>query len=93
VPDVFVTRLHVRYTADTFTEDLAFAVTEDRENFQGRYILNHPFDGELTCDAADYISETRARIREEGQRLRALTGWRNNIIQGNIAKTVDARYR
>jgi hypothetical protein len=93
VPDVFVTRLHVRYTANTFTEDLAFAVTEDRENFQGRYILNHPFDGELTCDAADYISETRARIREEGQRLRALTGWRNNIIQGNIAKTVDARYR
>jgi hypothetical protein len=93
VPDVFVTRLHIRYTADTFAEDLAFSVTEDRENFQGRYILNHPFEGELTCEAGDYISETRARIREEGQRLRSLTGWRNDIIQGNIAKTVDAIYR
>jgi hypothetical protein len=93
VPPVFVTRLHIRYSADSFYEDLKFAVTEDRENFQGRYIMNHPFDGELTCDAGDYITATRARIREEGRRLRQLTGWRNDIIQGNIAKSVDARYR
>ncbi|MFM2391646.1 MAG: hypothetical protein RLZZ437_3201 [Pseudomonadota bacterium] len=93
VPEVFVTRLHIRYAADSFDEDLQFAVTEDRENFQGRYILNHPFDGELTCDASDYISETRARIREEARTLRALTNWRNDTIQGNIAKTIDPRYR
>jgi hypothetical protein len=93
VPEVFVTRLHIRYSADSFYEDLRFAVTEDRTNFQGRYILNHPFEGEITCDADDYIAATRDRVRDEGQRLRALTGWRNNIIQGNIAKTVDARYR
>lgn len=93
VPEVFVTRLHIRYSADSFYEDLKFAVTDDRENFQGRYILNHPFDGEITCDADDYIRATRDRVREEGRRLRALTGWRNDIIQGNIAKSVDARYR
>ncbi len=93
VPEVFVTRLHIRYSADSFFEDLKFAVTNDRENFQGRYILNHPFEGELTCDATDYIRDTRARVREEGRRLRQLTGWRNDIIQGNIAKSVDARYR
>ncbi len=93
VPDVFVTRLHIRYSADSFFEDLKFAVTEDRANFQGRYVLNHPFEGEITCDAGDYITRTRDRIRDEGQRLRALTGWRNDIIRGNIAKSVDARYR
>jgi hypothetical protein len=93
VPEVFVTRLHIRYSADSFYEDLKFAVTEDRENFQGRYILNHPFEGEITCDADDYITATRDRIREEARVLRGLTGWRNDIVQGNIAKTVDARYR
>jgi hypothetical protein len=93
VPEIFVTRLHIRYSADSFYEDLKFAVTDDRTNFQGRYILNHPFEGEITCDADDYITATRDRIREEGQRLRQLTGWRNDIIQGNIAKSVDARYR
>ncbi len=93
VPEVFVTRLHIRYSADSFYEDLKFAVTDDRENFQGRYILNHPFDGEITCDAGDYITATRDRVRDEGRGLRALTGWRNDIIQGNIAKSVDARYR
>jgi hypothetical protein len=93
VPPVFVTRLHIRYSADSFYEDLKFAVTDDRTNFQGRYILNHPFEGEITCDADDYISATRDRVRDEGRRLRQLTGWRNDIIQGNIAKSVDARYR
>jgi hypothetical protein len=93
VPEVFVTRLHIRYSADSFYEDLKFAVTEDRTNFQGRYILNHPFEGEITCDADDYIAATRDRIREEAAVLRGLTGWRNDIVQGNIAKTVDARYR
>jgi hypothetical protein len=92
-PLVFVTRLHIRYSADSFFEGLKFAITEDRENFQGRYIPNHPFEGEITCDAGDDITATRTRIREEGRRLRRLTGWRNDIIQGNIAKSVDARYR
>ena len=35
--DVFVTRLHVRYTAETFPEDLSFQITNDRENFQGLF--------------------------------------------------------
>src|SRR5262245_43328088 len=34
--DVFLTRLHVRYDADHFPEDLVFQETADRTNFQGR---------------------------------------------------------
>ena len=41
----FVTRLHVRYDAKSFPEDLNFIETGDRENFQGRYVLHHPSRG------------------------------------------------
>lgn len=41
--NVFITRLHVRYTRDQFPEDLAFQETNNRRFFQGRYVMNHPF--------------------------------------------------
>ena len=44
--NVFLTRLHLRYDAAHFPEDLVFQETADRENFQGRYILRHPWTGE-----------------------------------------------
>ena len=40
--NVFITRLHVRYDAEHFPDDLRFQETGDRSNFQGRYILRHP---------------------------------------------------
>jgi hypothetical protein len=93
-PNVFVTRLHIRYSPSSFFEDLKFAVTENRENFQGRYILNHPFKGEITCEEGKtYVSDTRARIKEEAALLRKLTGWSGSNIASNIAKTVPKRYR
>ena len=93
-PDVFVTRLHIRYSQDTFFEDLKFAVTDNRDNFQGRYVMNHPFDGEITCEEGqEYVAETRKRIAEEAETLRRLTGWRESNISDNIAKTVPRRYR
>ena len=93
-PDVFVTRLHIHYSQTSFFEDLKFAVTEDRENFQGRYILNHPFEGEISCkDGKDYVAKTRARIKEEAATLRKLTGWSAKTVASNIAKTVQQRYR
>ena len=49
---VMVTRLHVRYTAETFPEDLMFQETRP-ENFQARYVLRHPWKGRPTeCPAA-----------------------------------------
>jgi hypothetical protein len=93
VPNVFVTRLHVRYDAKSYFEDLKFVVTDNRDNFQGRYVLNHPFDGEITCDAGDYIAEVRARNKTEAKTLRGLTGWSVENIRSNIAKTIPKRYR
>jgi hypothetical protein len=93
-PEVFVTRLHIRYSQTSFFEDLKFAVTEERENFQGRYILNHPFEGEITCaEGKTYVAETRKRIAAEAALLRKLTGWSAANIAANIAKTVPKRYR
>ena len=51
--NVFVTRLHVRYDAAHFPEDLVFQETADRENFQGRYVLRHPWTGRRSARQAD----------------------------------------
>ena len=47
-----MTRLHVRYDAGSFPEDLIFIETGDRDNFQGRYILRHPWTAAAACAAA-----------------------------------------
>jgi len=74
--DAFVTRLHVRYDAQSFPEDLAFLITGDRTNFQGRYVMRHPWTGSSECEAATrYRADLRARQLAEGERLADLTGW------------------
>lgn len=80
--DVFATRMHVRYTADSFPEDIALQVTEDRENFQGRYVMQHPWDGEASCQAADrYYDDLKDRFQKEAKTLASLTGWDINTIR------------
>lgn len=74
--DVFVTRLHASYDAAHFPEDLMFKETGDRENFQGRYILRHPYTGDAQCEAAkDYKASLPDRFEKEAQSLANLTGW------------------
>lgn len=74
--DVFVTRLHVSYDAAHFPEDLMFKETGDRENFQGRYVMRHPYKGEAKCEAgADYRAALPRRFEAEAQTLATLTGW------------------
>ena len=74
--DVFATRLHVRYDADHFPEDLVFQETADRANFQGRYVLRHPFGGAPSCEAARrYQADLRVRAEREVVMLASLTGW------------------
>lgn len=73
---VFVTRLHFKYTKDTFPEDLRFQETADRQNFQGRYILRHPFKGSLNCPEAEgYRAMVAKRSEEQVKNLLTLTGW------------------
>jgi len=74
--DVFLTRLHVRYDADHFPEDLTFQETADRANFQGRYILRHPWQGTETCrEAEEYRTNLPQRWEQEARTLAKLTGW------------------
>jgi hypothetical protein len=74
--NVFITRLHVRYSRSKFPEDLMFQATANRENFQGRYILRHPFTGAATCDAATtYRQGLSDRAEQEARTLARLTGW------------------
>ncbi len=75
--DTYVTRLHVRYDAEHFPEDLVFQATSDRQNFQGRYILRQPWQGDADCDAArEYRKQLRERMKQEAQNLADLTGWK-----------------
>jgi hypothetical protein len=74
--NVFVTRLHVRYDAAHFPEDLVFQETADRGNFQGRYVLRHPFKGEASCPAGEaYRRSLGPRFEREAQTMAQLTGW------------------
>ncbi len=74
---VMITRLHLRYSADTFPEDLAFQETEDREQFQARYVIRHAWEGSPDqCPAAKgYFEELQRRREQEAQTLSGLTGW------------------
>ena len=86
--NVFLTRLHVRYDAAHFPEDLTFQETSDRSNFQARYILRHPWTGTDECPAATaYRQQLRERYEKEAQTLATLTGWNIGEIrkQMNIA--------
>jgi hypothetical protein len=72
----FITRLHIRYSRAKFAEDLVFQETSNQENFQGRYVMNHPFRETITCRAADkYRQQVSARQEKEVQNLTQLTGW------------------
>ena len=74
--NVFVTRLHVRYDRERFPEDLVFQATSDRSNFQGRYVMQHPWTGPADCPAgAQYKQQLRARQEQEARTLAELTGW------------------
>ena len=82
----FVTRLHVRYDAKSFPEDLNFVETSDRENFQGRYILHHPSTATTGCAAArDYRASLPQRFKTEADNLAKLTGWSKDDIAARMA--------
>jgi hypothetical protein len=74
---VQVTRLHVRYTPESFPEDLNFQETSDTQNFQGRYVLRHAWNGSPNqCpQAKEYFKQLAVRHEQEAKTLAELTGW------------------
>ena len=81
--NVFVTRLHLRYDAKTFPEDLKFQTTGDRTNYQGRYVLRHAWRGDYgKCEAAGtYANGLVDRWDKEAKTLASLTGRDINDIR------------
>jgi hypothetical protein len=74
--DVFITRLHLRYDREHFPEDLMFEETSNTGNFQGRYVLHHPFTGEASCPAGEqYLQGLPAQFDKQAENLARLTGW------------------
>ena len=82
--NVFVSRLHVSYDSEHFPEDLVFQETGDRQNFQGRYVIRHPWKGQSNCDISKYQTNTRDRQEREAQLLANLTDWDINDIRAKI---------
>jgi hypothetical protein len=71
------------------TDRAAFCVwssqeTGDRQNYQGRYVIRHPWKGEATCDVSQYQAELRERQEREAQQLANLTGWDIENIRNKI---------
>lgn len=86
--EAYVTRLHVRYDRDHFPEDLAFQVTANRENHQGRFVITHPFAGHPDCPAVDaYREQVRERQEAEARSLADLTGWSLEDIRARMELT------
>lgn len=82
----YVTRLHVRYDAKSFPEDLNFIETSDRQNFQGRYIMRHPAVIREACAAGEaYRAALPVRYKLEAQMLTDVTGWSQSDIEARMA--------
>ncbi|MGJ4949567.1 DUF2330 domain-containing protein [Bradyrhizobium sp. HKCCYLS20291] len=86
--NAFVTRLHVRYDAKSFPEDIVFIETKDRSNFQGRYVQHHPWRGEAACEAAKaYKDKLAGRFAREAADLAQLTGWSRSEIAARMEQS------
>ena len=86
--NVYVTRLHVRYDAQSFPEDLKFKTTGDKQNFQGRYILRHAYEGEMDCpEAEEYRKRVNERKNKEVKTLANLTNWEQSYIRDKIKRS------
>ncbi|MGH7680592.1 MAG: DUF2330 domain-containing protein [Candidatus Eiseniibacteriota bacterium] len=73
--EAILTRLHIRYTKDRFPEDLQLQETADRENWQARYVLHHPYRGLDEClELATYRKTVWDRRRGEAENYAQLTG-------------------
>jgi len=47
--ELVLTRLHLRYDSAHFPEDLQLQLTADREDWQARYVIHHPYRGPDDC--------------------------------------------
>jgi hypothetical protein len=84
----------VRYSNDSFPEDLMFQETADTENFQGRYVLHHAWQGNPEqCPAAkEYFKQLAVRHEQEAKTLADLTGWSQKEIRQKMNQANDGYF-
>jgi len=88
---VYLTRLHLRYDRPNFPEDLMFIHTPNKENFQCRYIVTHPAEGDMDCsEGRKYLRELKKRKHAEETTLAVLIGWKGSGKQEKAAATGKA---
>jgi hypothetical protein len=69
-----LTRLHLRYDRTHFPEDLQLQVTADRENWQARYVIHHPYRGADECpELAAYHKTVWDRREREAENYCEMT--------------------
>lgn len=102
---VYFTRLHVRYNRNSFPQDLQFQTTPNTENYQARYIITHPAQGDFSCEVGKkYLKELKERRKKEMEMLAYLTGkgyedWDDEIAvnesaeKQNTVVPVDTSYK
>jgi hypothetical protein len=62
-----------------------FQETSNQQQFQGRYILRHHFQGSISCSAGqEYQRNLPGRFDREAQTLARLTNWDINDIRRNL---------
>ncbi|MEB3336503.1 MAG: DUF2330 domain-containing protein, partial [Leptolyngbyaceae bacterium] len=60
------------------------------QQFQGRYILRHPFTGEATCaEGKRYRRALTQRLDQEAKTLANLTGWNIGEIRRKAKLTLS----
>jgi MYXO-CTERM domain-containing protein len=84
----FVTRLHLRYDAEHFPEDLSMQVTDDQAAFAVRFPTRRPWrpaPGQEVCKAGeDYLATLPARFEKEAKTLAELTGMDRQQIRQRL---------
>jgi hypothetical protein len=81
---VFLTRLHVRYDAAHFPEDLSLQETGDRTNYQARFVVRHPWTGTSDCPGANAY---RAALRTRRLERSPAGPWRRSAATGRWTPT------
>jgi hypothetical protein len=85
-----LTRLHLRYDRAHFPEDLQFQVTADRENWQARYVLHHPYAGTDECpELKPYRRTVWDRRKKEAENYCELTGAAMNDVRTRMGVADD----
>jgi len=96
--NVHFTRLHVRYNRKKFPQDLKFQTTPNKTNFQARYVLRHPYRGDVSCDKGQqYVNKVIDRREAELENLEFYTGQdaynHNDYVREWERKLEKKRYR